>query len=127
MPGADKEKVTTPMAAAIYQREGTYDVTLTVNSPDGHKASPTQQVSVTAVAPQANFRVDNPILVKGEAVGLHALTKFGPAAWKWDIVSEKFALTSNDQNPIFIPEHSGIYNISLTTTNEVGSSSAGQA
>ena len=127
MPGADKEKVTTPMAAAIYQREGTYDVTLTVTSPDGQKASTTQQVSVTAVAPQANFRVDNPILVKGEAVGLHDLTKFGPTAWKWDIVSEKFALTSNDQNPIFIPEHSGIYNISLTTTNEVGSSSAVQA
>ncbi|MGM9693867.1 MAG: LamG-like jellyroll fold domain-containing protein [Alloprevotella sp.] len=127
MPGADNEKVNTPMAAAIYQREGTYDVTLTVTSPDGQKASATKQVSVTAVAPQSDFRVNNSIVVKGEAVELYDLTKFGPNAWKWDIVSDKFALTSADQNPIFKPEHPGIYNISLTTTNEVGSSTALQA
>lgn len=124
MPGADVEKVTTMNAAASYQAQGDYTVTLTVTAPDGQSRSSSANISVVEVAPVADFTVAPGIILKGESTILRDQSKFAPNKWQWHLSSPAGDYIINGQNSSFSPEKPGVYNVSLTASNNTGSHKA---
>jgi len=107
----------------VYSTEGTYNVTLTVTNNCGSNSTTKQEyihVSPPCTPPVANFAADP---TSGHAP-LHVLftdTSTGnPTSWTWD-----FGDTTNStvQNPVHVYTAEGVYNVTLTVTNECGSDS----
>lgn len=103
-----------------YTKAGTYDVTLKVFNSVG---SSTKNVLVTVPvgsAPAANFTV--------ETVGLKAnftdTSTNSPTSWLWDFgdCGGAASCSSTQQNPQYTYTTAGQYNVKLTATNSIGSS-----
>ena len=121
MPGADTPEAASANAAATYDRAGDYSVTLTVSTPAGAKATQTQRIHVSAVAPQSDFEVSQAIVMRGDPVTLTDRTRYAPTSWNWFIKSQEHVYNTQEQHVAFMADEPGVYDISLTTTNEVGS------
>ena len=126
MPGAEVEEAFTANAAATYNKQGTYDITLTISTPDGKSATTTQQVTVAQVAPLAAFDVSPSAVVKGRAVTLKDQSKYAPTAWQWQLTSSQTALVGEGETLCFAPETPGTYAVKLIASNEMGVSEAVQ-
>lgn len=124
MPGADVEKATTINAAASYQAQGNYTVTLTVTAPNGDKQSSSTQISVVEVAPVADFNIAPAVILKGETTFLRDASKYAPTEWEWLLKGNNGCYLINGQNSSFSPEAPGVYDISLTARNSTGSDKA---
>lgn len=124
MPGADVEKVTTMNAAASYQAKGDYTVTLTVTAPDGQSKSSSVNISVVEVAPVAAFTIAPGVILKGENTFLRDQSKFAPNKWLWHICGPTGDYIINGQNSSFSPDKPGIYDVTLTASNNTGSHKA---
>ncbi len=122
MPGADIETAYTVNAATSYQAQGTYDVTLTVTSPDGATKSHTEQVKVLEVAPKAAFSIAPAVVLKGEEVTLTDESLYTPTQWEWHIGSDKANYIAYDQYKTLVVDKPGVYNVTLGVANNAGSS-----
>ena len=121
MPGADVEKSSSMNTAASYSLKGKYNVTLTVTAPDGKKVSSSQEISVVEVAPVADFDVAPGIIIKGETTFLKDKSKYSPLAWQWMLNGSNKDLIINGQNSSLTPETPGVYDVTLTVSNNTGS------
>ena len=110
---------TEPDPAHVYEVPGTYTVKLTV---ENSKGSTTAARDVTAEVPVpappiASFAVD---ATSGEAPFAVAFTDTSlksPTAWAWDFGDGN---ASDEQNPTHVYASPGVYTVTLTATNDLG-------
>ena len=120
MPGADITSSRSVNATTTYSAQGEYTVTLKVTAPDGKSSSTSQKVSIIEVAPAADFDIAPAIIVKGETTFLKDNSKFTPNGWQWFLHSDKNNIAVNGQNSSLAPQHTGIYDVTLTVKNDTG-------
>lgn len=120
IPGCSPEKIYTRQASVSFPKEGKYTVTLKVTNPQG---SDTYSMEVTAMssAPKTAFAVAPDIVVKGEKVFLEDRTEYSPNQWQWELVNGDYRLLVHGQNTSFVAKETGIYDITLSTSNAMGS------
>ncbi len=118
--GAENPVIKSVNAAATFNENGTYEVTLTAFNTEG-STSVTKTVSVGSVAPEAAFSLQDNIIVKGGTVTLIDESKFNPTNWTWELESgvEIYRIEGKDKNVMLTTP--GIYNVTLTTSNDKGS------
>lgn len=127
MPGADVEKAFTQSAAATYASAGDYRVKLRVTNPfKGKSKSETYKLHVKNVAPSVQFELSPRIVLKGEKVTFTDRSRYVPTNWKWQIDSRRFTLFAKEQNPTVQMDVPGVYDVTLTTSNEMGHNAATQ-
>lgn len=98
-----------------YASAGIYDVTLTVTTNAGCTAMLTQTVTV-AEQPQASFTFG--AVCQGDAVSFTNQSTLA-TVYEWDFDDGN---TSSDENPTHTYEFSGIYEVTLTSSNAAGCS-----
>ena len=125
LPGAEVETVYGAKAGATYVADGDYTVTLKMTTADGRTAESSQMVHVTAVAPKADFIVDNPIVLKETPIQLSSTSRYGATAYEWtlDGQAQKTIIAEGNKEQTWVPKYPGKYNISLKASNAIGSSS----
>lgn len=124
MPGAEIESANTLSAAAVYRNSGVYTVKLSVTSPAGNTVTEEQQITVTKVAPVADFSVSEGVVMKGEKVRLKSLSKYNPDELQWKLSSAvQNYIVNNAERYDFTAETPGVYDVTLTASNEKGENS----
>jgi len=120
MPGAEVEHTTATNAAALYTSLGTFRVTLTATNAHG-SSSVSHDVTVSAAAPAAFFDVTPTAVMLGDTVWLKDNSRYEPTAWTWKLTNDRRSFTINGKNTAIIPVAPGIYDVSLTVSNALGS------
>ena len=124
IPGAEENTVYGQHGYAIFKEPGRQQVTLKVTSLSGNKtATSSIYVDVAGSAPVADFEVTPGIVMKGERVYLTDKSKYTPVNWCWTIESDAKQYVINEQNGSFTPKKSGIYDVTLEASNNIGSNS----
>lgn len=122
MPGADVEKAFTQSAGATYASAGDYQVKLQVTHLSKHKSkSETYNLHVKNVAPLVQFDLSPMIVQKGQEVTFTDRSRYIPTDWKWQMDSRRFTLFAKGNNPTVRMDVPGVYDVTLTASNEVGS------
>ncbi|MDE6279566.1 MAG: DUF5013 domain-containing protein, partial [Paramuribaculum sp.] len=122
MEGADTPEAVSVNAAAVYSQFGTFKVTLTITSVDGKKSSSSCNIEVTEVAPEADFTITPAVVVKGDDVLIRDASKYSPDKWQWEIRSDLNSYISSNRNAAFTADKPGVYNVTLTSSNNAGAS-----
>ena len=104
-----------------YISAGTRAVTLTVRNSTGTNAV-TKQISVATGAnlPVANFTWSPQNAVAGQTVQFTDLSTNSPQVWSWNFASQT---VSGLQNPSYAFQTAGSFSVTLTVTNQAGTSS----
>lgn len=127
MPGADVEKAFTQSAAATYASAGDYRVELRVTNLFRRKSETmTHELHVKNVAPLVGFDFSPRVIQKGQEVTFTDRSRYVPTDWKWQIDSRRFTLFAKGNKPTVRMDIPGIYDVTLTASNEVGSHTATQ-
>lgn len=129
MPGAVKPSAATVSAGASYEKNGTYNVTLTVSDEAGRQASTTQKVTVSEVAPKAAFAVGKSVVMKGEKVVLEDQSRYAPSQWQWQLMGTAGSVVINGTaggTTLFSSPNPGVFDVSLKVSNEAGVDVASQ-
>ena len=121
IPGAEKEKVYTTNASAVFREAGTFDVTLKVTSGSGQSVTSSRTITVSKTAPKSDFRLTPSVVVKGETVLLEDASKYMPDTWAWDLTSANASIIMNGKNGRIQPKEPGIYTVTQQVSNELGS------
>jgi len=124
--GAENEDVRTTHAAATYTAYGTYTVRLTATNPAGSK-SIEKEITISKVAPQPAFDIQNNVAILGEDLYLIDQTRYDPSQWTWTISSDNYNYVVNGQNSSLSIQHPGIYAVTLRAANEEGAHSLTRA
>ena len=117
--GASEPVLHTTNATAVYDKPGTYTVVLTGQNASG-SVSAQKTITVYPAAPKSNFGVSPSNILLGESTYLTDRSHGAPTSWVWLLNNGKHELAINGQNSSCKPTHPGIYDITLTTSNEVG-------
>ncbi|MDD6783360.1 MAG: DUF5013 domain-containing protein [Prevotellaceae bacterium] len=118
--GSQNETLFTTNATAIYDLPGTYTATLTATNTTG-STSMSKEIVVKAAAPTPQFSVSPSSILLGETTYLVDESRGVVDNWLWTIDNQTHLSAINGQNSSFTPTHPGVYDISLTSGNEVGS------
>lgn len=119
--GADEPTLHTTNATAVYNKPGTYTVVLTGQNASG-SASARKTITINPAAPKANFMVSPSAIMLGESTYLTDRSNGTPTAWTWQLSNGKHEMYINGQNSSCKPAYPGIYDVTLSTSNEVGNS-----
>jgi PKD repeat protein len=104
----------------VYDRAGTYDVTLTVFNAVGSSVRNLPVTVPVGAAPVANFTFET----SGLRANFTDTSTNNPTSWLWDFgdCGGAPACSSTEQNPQHTYGVAGQYNVRLTATNTIGSS-----
>jgi PKD repeat protein len=106
----------------VYSAAGTLTVTLTASNAFGsNSVSKTLTVSATGTAPTAAFSFSPASPVSGQSVQFTDASTGNPTAWRWTFGD---GATSAAQHPTHAFAAAGVFTVTLTATNAVGSSAA---
>jgi PKD repeat protein len=111
----------------IYTIDGTYTVTLTVTNLDGsHSVTKANYISVikAITPPEASFVSTGTTGSKPFTVKFIDTSSNTPASWSWSFGDGG---TSTEQNPSHIYTNKGTFTVTMTATNEGGSSTVTKA
>ena len=122
MPDASTNTLFTTNASTTFLTTGRHAITLTATNESG-QSSVTKYVYITNTKPSVDFDVTPSAIILGEKIALTDKSKYEPTKWMWTINNSRHNTGINGQNYAFTPKHPGIYNVTLTATNEIGSSS----
>ena len=110
-----------PNPSHTFGDAGTYDVSLTVTDDDGSVDTVILQVTVAGVPPTADFSVPGGPLPEGSDVAFTDLSSCAPCddivEWVWDFDDGG---SSTDPSPHHTYDDEGTYNVSLTVTDDDG-------
>ena len=123
MPGSETESVFSAKAATSYPAKGSFNVTLTVTSPDGTQKSHTETINVVRVAPEADFDVTPGVVVKGEQVTFNDRSNYTPSYWKWLLSSKNYNELIFAKDITIAVDKPGVYDVTLQVKNSAGESS----
>jgi PKD repeat protein/photosystem II stability/assembly factor-like uncharacterized protein len=124
-PSSSTEKNPTDI---VYLATGTFDVTLTVTNPEGSdtKTIPGYITVGSSILPDVNFIASDSIICDGGEVAFTDLTTNCPTAWNWQITPSSFTwlngTNQSSQNPEVSFNAHSTYTVTLTVTNNSGSS-----
>lgn len=121
MPGADQPTATTVNASASYKEVGNKTVTLTVTAPDGKVYSSTKTFDVSLIAPVAAVNITPVVVLKGDTVKLDDRSAYDPTSALWSLLSSNTYLALEGLHGIVQPSKAGIYDLTYTATNALGS------
>ena len=107
-------------ANAIFDLPGTYDVTLTATNGSG-SASMTKTLDIYMAKPTSNFAINPNTILLGETTYLEDKSIGKPDSWIWTLSNGKRYLQVDGQFSSLVPPAPGFYNVTLQTTNSVGS------
>ena len=113
----------------IYNTPGTYLVKLVATNDEGTDSlTKTNYITVSAdLLPDVDFMASANVVCLGEAIYLTDLTDYCPTSWIWSFepagVVYLNGTTSTSRNPVVTFNENGVYSVTLTATNAVGSSS----
>lgn len=125
--GASTTSSDQPCVTVSYAESGSYQVQLTVTNAEGQKATTTQTVNVTPVAPQAAFDIEPAVVMKGDEVFLTDQSLYGAEHSRWTLVSPQTAMQGEGARISFRPSVPGIYDVTLRASNTAGSSETTQS
>ncbi|MCQ8893819.1 MAG: PKD domain-containing protein [Methanolinea sp.] len=101
----------------VYTCQGTYPVTLIVNTPYQREGLRVENMVVAGSPPVADFKGD-PVEGCGPlTVTFTDMSGSSPLEWLWEFGD---GTTSTEQNPVYTYVSPGLYNVTLTTGNEFG-------
>lgn len=123
MPGADTEAVSTTNASPSFLVTGRHPVTLTASN-ETETSSITKYITVTNTLPAIDFNVTPAAIILGEKVSLSDRTKYEPSKWTWTVTNDRHNTIIRGQDYAYTPKHPGVYDVSLTATNDVGTSTS---
>jgi lysyl endopeptidase len=122
-PGASPNVSDLQNPIVTYNQPGVFDVTLTVENPDGSDTeTKAGYMTVDLVyAPETDFLASQLEITEGERIDFTDLSLNNPVDWTWAFEGGQPS-TSNAQNPDSIVYSTpGVYDVSLTSTNNGGS------
>lgn len=127
LPGGDVEEARTQAAAATYYSAGDYKVKLRVTDPlSGRSQTESIKLHVKNVAPESRFELSPMAVLKGEEIALTDRSRYAPTSWKWQLDSRRYTLFADGRNPKLRLDVPGVYDITLTAANEVGTNAVTQ-
>jgi PKD repeat protein len=122
----DKNTSSLQSPAHAYAEAGTYEVTLTVSNAMGIGIPVKKSITIVHDKPAADF-VGSPTESSfyPATVSFTDLSTGVVTAWNWEFSTEgKQVATSADKNPVITFNNPGIYDVTLTITNNGGKSTA---
>lgn len=125
MEGADTETSTSTNTVVSYVETGLHPITLTVTNEAG-SASVTKYVKVTNAMPIINFSVTPATIILGDKVALTDNSKYEPTKWLWTVSNDRHNVAINGKDYAYVPKAPGVYDVTLTATNNMGTSTATQ-
>lgn len=125
MPGAEVERSTATNATALYPQTGTFEITLTATNRYGSSVA-RRSVTVKEAAPVGMFALSKSSILKGDTVQLLDASRYSPSTWRWTLSNGSRALLVDGQSPAIVPTAPGVYDVSLTVGNGMGTSTATQ-
>jgi PKD repeat protein len=104
-----------------YSTNDTYPVTLTVTDENGSSTCVNQVTvnSASIIMPVASFTANTDVVETPLIIRFSDTSQNIPTTWSWDFGDGG---TSNEQNPTYIYSEAGTYIVTLTVSNENGSS-----
>ena len=123
--GAETELVKSTNATAVYDAPGTYTVVLSATNASG-TSTKSKKVTVKAAAPTPDFSVNPSSILLGETTYLVDKSRGNADNWFWTLDNGRRVLAVNGQNSSYVPKYPGVYDVSLTATNDVGGKTATQ-
>jgi PKD repeat protein len=111
-----------------YDTEGVYDVQLTVTNALGTDVMLKEDYITisSSLVPATNFVTSDTVSCSMQAVNFTDETLYCPIAWEWSFSPDTYTFIegtdANSQNPV-VEFESGVYSVTLNTTNAIGSNS----
>lgn len=107
-------------ATTSFDRAGTYTITLTATNAAG-SASLSKQVEIYQSRPDGDFNIAPNNILLGETTYLEDHTQGNPTDWIWTLSNGKRYAQVMGQFSSLVPPAPGYYDVSLQTSNSVGS------
>lgn len=106
-----------------YEKEGVYNVQLTVVNASGEKNITKQQmITVKGPLPVAGFTISEEEIIKGNKIIFTDTTLNNPNQWQWEFEGGTPAISS-EQNPVIQYNQPGVYQVKLIAQNADGHAS----
>jgi len=102
----------------LYTKPGVYSVTLSVRNSAGSNSITKEGLITVRALPTADFSANRTSGVAPLAVTFTDGSSGSPTTWAWNFGDGN---TSTDQNPTHVYSTPGVYTVSLTAANDVGS------
>lgn len=122
MPGAEVEEYGGTNATALYPQTGTFKVTLTATNSYG-SSSVTHEVRVSESAPAPFFDISESAILLGDTLQLIDQSRYSPEAWLWEVACGSRGFVSKEQSPWIVPSAPGVYDVTLSVSNQLGENS----
>lgn len=119
IPGVLDKSVMQKQLSVALPKEGKYTVTLRVTNPQGSNTY-SMEIEAMASAPKSMFAIKPEVIVKGEKVYLEDHSLYSPDTWQWELLHGNYRMLVNGQNSSVYMKETGIYEVSLSTSNEKG-------
>ncbi len=103
-----------------YTAAGTYDVSLSITSPEGDDATAKFGYITVSDAPAVAFSASGSFVVAGTSIDFTDESGGSPTAWAWDFGDGG---TASVQNPSHTFNTAGVWHIKLVATNSCGADS----
>ncbi|MEL6140942.1 MAG: PKD domain-containing protein, partial [Bacteroidota bacterium] len=112
----------------LYPNPGTFNVSLTAANTAGNNIESKMGyiiVEAAAMAPMADFTADETMIMPGQSIAFTDLSTNEPTTWDWSFPGG-VPNASDLQNPIVLYPSDGVYDVSLTASNQAGSNTTSQ-
>ncbi len=120
MTGSENETAHTLHATTRYKKAGKYTITLKATNAAG-TVTCSKDIQVLEKAPEVDFTISAGTVLKGATVQLTDASAHVPSSWYWTVSDAAHHNVYSEQNPTLTLNAPGVYAISLTATNAIGS------
>lgn len=116
----DGETSTEQNPVHLYQNDGSYTVSLTVKNTYGEDTKSVSNLITVGFGPKVDFKADKTVVGIERNVRFNDLSTNSPITWVWDFGD---GATGTGQNPDHAYHEIGVYDVTLTASNQYTSTS----